>query len=98
MVSFSHLIMIIKLLGFFDLCTALVIFLIQHEFYAGWKFPIVCLMYMGIKAYAYKGDFASLLDGLVGVYFIFLIFNLSSIIISYIAIIYLAQKGLMSLA
>jgi len=90
--------MIIKLLGLFDLLTALVIFLAEHEFYSGWRFIIVCFIYLGIKAYAYKGDVASLIDGLVGIYFIFLFFGLSNVVISYLAIIYLAQKAVMSLA
>tara|TARA_Y100000296_G_C5165092_1_gene254087 strand:+ start:931 stop:1266 length:336 start_codon:yes stop_codon:yes gene_type:complete len=90
--------MIIKLLGFLDLLTALVVFLIQHDYYNGWRFPVVCFMYLAFKAYAYKGDVASLIDGVAGIYFIFLIFGLSNIVISYLVIIYLVQKALMSLS
>jgi len=90
--------MIIKLLGFLDLLTALVIVLIQHDFYSGFRLPFVCLIYLAIKAYAYKGDVASFIDGVVGVYFIFLMFNLNFIVISYLCVIYLVQKGVMSLA
>ncbi len=90
--------MIIKLLGFCDLLTTLVVFLIEHEFYSGWKLPFVCLIYLGIKVYSFKGDIASFIDGLVGIYFIFLILGLTNIVISYIVIIYLFQKAIMSLA
>lgn len=90
--------MIIKLLGFLDLLAALLVILVQHDAYSGWRLPLVCFIYLAIKAYAFKGDIVSMIDGLAGIYFIFLMFDLKTVIISYIIIIYLIQKAVVSLA
>jgi hypothetical protein len=86
--------MIVKFMGFLDLCTALVIFLAHHDSIA-WRFPVASSLYLFAKAYAFKGDLVSLIDLIIGLY-IFAILIGWQFFITYIIIIYLLQKALFS--
>ncbi len=86
--------MIIKLLGFFDLLTALTLFLLHHEL-LGWKIALVAFSYLMIKAVVFFGDIMSILDGVTGIYIIVLLLGFHTFL-TYIFIIYLVQKAVFS--
>lgn len=87
--------MIIKLLGFFDLLTALVLFLLHLEF-IGWKIAIIAFIYLMIKAIVFFGDIMSILDAVTGVYIILLLIFGFHIPLTYLFIIYLFFKAIFS--
>ena len=86
--------MIIKILGFFDLLTALIIFLL-HNNLVGWKIALIAFIYLMIKAVVFFGDIMSILDGVTGIYIIVLLLGFHTFL-TYIFIIYLVQKAVFS--
>lgn len=89
--------MIIKLFGIFDLIAALII--LMHT-QVPVKAILVCAFYLLIKGalFIFMEDFASVVDVIVGIYALFLAYNLSIGLLTIVASLFLAQKGLLSLA
>ena len=87
---------LLRIFGLLDLFCALTTAL----FYLGTlsvKFPILTVLYLGFKAFLFKGDLASFLDGLAAFFVILLILGFHNILILLFIIIYLGQKGIASL-
>ena len=88
--------MIAKMLGFADLLSATTIIAAAH-------FPPVIVFffakYLLIKGgvFAIMGNVVSMIDVGIGLYMLFIAFGHSHIILSFLAIIFLFQKGLFSL-
>jgi hypothetical protein len=61
------------------------------------KFPILTVLYLGFKAFLFKGDFASFLDGLTAFFVILMMLGFKNILILLFVVIYLGQKGIASL-
>lgn len=87
--------MILKFMGFSDLITALILILIPFDL-VSWKIALVASLYLLFKAYLFKGDFASIIDGVSGIY-LFLTFLGFTTILTPIFGIYLIQKSAFSL-
>jgi hypothetical protein len=87
--------MLVKLLGFLDFASAIII----AFFYFG-IMPVNILigasLYLVLKAVIFFGDFVSILDGIVG---ILTILNILMHVgwITYVAVVYLIAKGLISM-
>lgn len=87
--------MVVKILGFMDLATAVII----AFFYFGIA-PVQVLvgasLYLILKAAIFFGDFGSMLDGVIG---FLTILNILMHIgwITYVAVVYLIAKGLISM-
>lgn len=87
--------MIIKFMGIIDLLTALILILVPFNL-VSWKIVVIATSYLLFKAYAFKGDFASILDGASGIY-LFLTFLGFSTVLTPVFGIYLIQKSVFSL-
>jgi hypothetical protein len=87
--------MVIKLLGFLDLATAVII----AFFYFGIA-PVQVLvgasLYLILKAAVFFGDVGSIIDGIIG---LLTILNILMHVgwITYVAVVYLIAKGLISM-
>ena len=86
--------MFIKVLGFFDLLAAGVLFLLHLDF-IGWKIALVAIIYLLLKAALFFGDIMSILDAVTGVYIILLLLGFHSPL-TFIFIIYLVLKAVFS--
>lgn len=86
--------MIVKVLGFFDLLTALVIFLL-HQNIIGWRIALAAFLYLMFKAFVFFGDLASMLDAATAIYIIILLLGFHTPL-TYVFIIYLFQKAVFS--
>jgi len=87
--------MIVKLMGVLDLFTALVIVLFQYKMIHNTL--IVSLgLYLIMKAVIFFGDLFSFIDGVVGLYMIFMMVWPIEVL-SFICVGYLAIKGFSSL-
>jgi hypothetical protein len=87
--------MLHKFLGFFDVIC--IIPLIWLDLNIG--LTLACALYLIVKGVSYLlgGDFISALDILAGAYILFLLAGISNLVITLIAIIFLAQKGIFSM-
>ncbi len=85
-----------KIFGLMDL-GVLIVFIGILTNLIPWNNAIGFIIYLFLKAFLYKGDFASRIDFGIGLYFIFCLFGLSSVIMNGIVIIYMSQKVIMSL-
>jgi len=90
----SVFMVLVKIMGFADLLSAFIILLLHFDV-VGWRLAIIVAAYLFTKAYAFRGDFASILDGITGLYVLLLMFGLHTFL-AYIFVIYLLQKGIMS--
>jgi len=95
MEQFTKKSMIIKLMGIIDLITALVLILIPFNI-INWQGMIIGTLYLLLKSYLFKGDIASIIDGISGVY-LFLTFLGVTTIFTPIFGAYLIQKSIFSL-
>ncbi len=86
--------MILKLMGFIDFIAAITLILIPFEL-ASWKLVILSTIYLLFKAYAFKGDFVSILDGLSGLYIFVTYFGFTTVLTPFFTI-YLLQKAVFS--
>ena len=86
--------MILKFMGLMDVLTGIMI-LLFHYALIDTRLLASFILYLGVKAFMFKGDFASFLDAAVAVYMILMIF-LPITLLSYIVAIYLFQKGFSS--
>ncbi len=85
-----------KAMGVMDLVSALILALFQFEIIVP-KLTIIIFIYLLAKAISFWGDFASFLDGLCALYMILMYFGFRSNFV-FIIIIYLLQKGFLSLS
>jgi hypothetical protein len=84
--------MIVKIMGILDIFTAIIIFLFQYRLIHN---PLIVSLglYLIIKAVVFFGDFFSIIDGIIGLYMLFMIlFPIE--IITFIATGYLVIKGI----
>jgi hypothetical protein len=84
--------MIVKIMSFLDIVTAIMLLLYQYGSIRTRLF-ISFIAYLLIKAFMFKGDFASFLDACIAIYMIFMIF-FSVPVLSWIAAVYLIQKAI----
>lgn len=84
--------MIIKLLSVLDIATAVIILIYQYGNLKT-KLLISFIAYLIIKAYMFRGDFASFIDLCIAIYMIIMIFYTAPIL-TWIAAIYLIQKSI----
>jgi len=87
--------MIVKFMGLLDIFTAIVIVLFQFKYIHN---PLVISLglYLLLKAVIFFGDFFSIVDGIVGLYVLFMLI-LSFETLSFLAAGYLVIKGLSSM-
>lgn len=87
--------MIVKLMGVLDLFTALIIVLFQYKMIHN---PLIVSLgfYLIMKAVIFFGDVFSIIDGVVGLYMLFMIIWPVELV-SFICVGYLAIKGFSSL-
>ncbi len=87
--------MIVKLMGILDIFTALVIVLFQYKMIHN---PLIVSLglYLIIKAIMFFGDFFSIIDGIAGLYMLFMII-VSIETATFIVAGYLTIKGISSL-
>lgn len=86
--------LLFKIFGFFDLVTILMMILLQ---YGGvpWRLAMIFAAYLIIKGIIFKGDFASMIDIVIGVYIIIMpVFSWKFLTIVFA--IYLGQKAVIS--
>jgi len=93
--KYTTTIMIIKFMGVIDVLIAITLFLIPFNVIS-WKIVLLSTTYLLTKAYMFKGDFASFLDGVSGVYLLIAFIGISTFF-SPIFGIYLLQKAAYSL-
>jgi len=86
--------MIVKLLGFGDFLTLLVMVFL-HYGTVPWNFGVAAAAYLIIKWYMFRGDIASFIDLFIGVYIILLMMGFSTVL-TFIFAIYMAQKIVLS--
>ena len=87
--------MIVKLLGLMDMTTAVIIAFF-HFGIASTQVLIGASLYLVIKAAVFFGDVGSMIDGVIG---ILTILNILMHVgwITYVAVVYLIAKGLISM-
>ena len=86
---------ILKLMGVLDL-VAVIVLVLLHYHIGTWRITLLFAIYLLIKAFMFRGNIQSYIDGGIGIYMIFLIFGLHSIL-TFVAAIYLLQKAVFSL-
>ncbi|MBT3405686.1 hypothetical protein HN419_00805 [Candidatus Woesearchaeota archaeon] len=86
---------ILKAMGLFDLLAAALILMAHYGIFT-WRPLFAAAAWLFLKAYIYKGDFASIIDFFCGIYIIMLMFGLHSIL-TFIFAVYLIQKALVSM-
>jgi len=84
------------ILGIFDLLCILPLFWIDSM---GFVFPLLCGLYLLIKGgvFLFDGNYVSGIDVIIGIYILILFGGVGHIVVSIIAGLYLAQKGIVSL-
>ena len=83
-----------KILGFFDLLSILSMILLINGLIP-WKIAVMFGVYLMLKGVLFKGDIASMVDFIIGVYLL-LIPIFAPKVLTIIFIIYLGQKALVS--
>ncbi|MCC7574492.1 hypothetical protein KO361_02780 [Candidatus Woesearchaeota archaeon] len=84
--------MIVKIMSLLDLATAIVMILFQYGSVKS-RLLMSFIAYLLIKAFMFRGDFASFLDACIAIYMIFMIF-FSVPLLTWIATVYLIQKAI----
>jgi len=87
--------MLLKILGIFDILAAIWIILLHHGI-GSLRIGFILGLYLILKGYVFRDDWASYLDILTGVYLIFSLFA-THWLLSYVFALYLGQKALFSL-
>ena len=82
-------------MGIIDLLAAFTLILIPFGLVT-WKMTVLASMYLLMKAYAFKGDFASIMDGASGIYLFLTYLGLSKFLTPIFGF-YLIQKAIFSL-
>jgi hypothetical protein len=86
---------LVRLYGFFDMLAGVLFFLQLADIVLP-RLIVGAALYLGFKAFLYRGDFFSTIDLAVGVYFIIALFY-PFIILNVLAGIWLFFKGFQSL-
>ncbi|MFH1771075.1 MAG: hypothetical protein ABH828_05990 [archaeon] len=86
--------LLFKIFGFFDLIAILMMILLQYDA-VRWRIAIIFAAYLIIKGIIFKGDFASMMDIVIGTYII-LIPIIGWKFFTIIFAIYLGQKAVVS--
>lgn len=84
--------MIVKIMSLLDITTAIMMIFYQYGSIKT-RLLISFIAYLLIKAFMFKGDFASFLDACIAIYMVFMIF-FPIPFITWIAAIYLIQKAI----
>ena len=87
---------VLKILGLLDILTGIMIILFQHDL-IGWRLMLSFILYLVIKGVAFKLDFATVIEIGIALYIILAMIVHPVVIVSYLAAIYLFQKGVVSL-
>jgi hypothetical protein len=85
---------VVWLLGIMDILTAVFIVLGNYHL-ASLRFFMTFIIYLLVKGIVFRGDLASFIDLAIAVYMILMIF-FPITVVSFIAAIYLIQKGILS--
>jgi hypothetical protein len=87
--------LLFKVLGVIDIFTAIIILIMQ---FGGTptRYAIACILYLLVKGFIFRGDFASMLDLLIAGYMVLLFFH-GFLIISILIAIHLVIKGIWSM-
>jgi len=86
--------MITKIMGIMDFATAIIILFYQYGS-VSFRLFLSFAIYLLLKAFLFRGDFASFLDACIAIYMIFMLF-LPLSLISWLSAIYLIQKAVVS--
>lgn len=86
--------MIIKLLGFLDLMSGIILALLHFNIIS-WNIAFGFALYLIFKGIIFKADFMSLFDLLMGVYMVLMLFGIRTFI-SFIFLGYSAYKTIIS--
>lgn len=86
-----------KLLGMIDLA---IVFIILFHSSLPAKLILFAAGYLIVKGvfFIFTGDYASYADAAIGIYMVFMLIGASFTFITAISVVFLAQKGLLSLA
>lgn len=85
----------VKLLGILDIIAAIVMILLHYSV-GTWRLTLLFAVYLLLKAFAFRGNVHSILDGAIGIYMILLLFGFHSFL-TFVAAIYIFQKAIFSL-
>ena len=86
--------LLFKIFGFFDLLTIIFMFLLNFDA-VPWRIAIMFAAYLIVKGLIFKGDFASMIDIIIGIYIFFIpLFGWK--LLTMIFAIYLGQKAIAS--
>lgn len=94
-IVFLIVMFIIRLLGFLDLLTVVAIMLYTYDVIPG-RFLISFIVYLLVKGFIFKGDFASIVDVVTAAYMFLMIFYTIPVL-SWIFSLFLLQKAIISL-
>ncbi len=87
--------MIVRLLGLLDLATAVALILLHYGL-AAKPLAIIFASYMLFKGFAFLGDFASIIDLVVGLYILAAVLFGLHTFVAFILAFYLLQKAAFS--
>jgi len=87
--------MILKVMGLMDLICAVALVLVPFDL-IGWKLIIFLAGYLLLKSCAFSEDYASVIDGVSGIYLLLAYFGISTMLAPIFSL-YLLQKALFSL-
>lgn len=85
----------VKLMGIMDII-AVIVMVLLHFSIGSWRITIAFALYLILKGFAFRGNVHSMIDTVIGVYMIFLLFGLHSVI-TFVPAIYLLQKAVFSI-
>jgi hypothetical protein len=84
--------MIVKIMSLLDLATAIIMLLFQYGSVKS-RLLMSFIAYLLIKAFMFRGDFASFLDACIAIYMVLMIF-FSVPLLTWVAAVYLIQKAI----
>lgn len=87
--------MFVKVLGFADLLSALIVALLHHDI-IGWRIGLIPVIYLAAKGWAFRSDWNSYVDFACAAYIFLMLFGIHTVF-AYIVAIYLLQKAVFSL-
>ncbi|MBW3002977.1 hypothetical protein KY328_05615 [Candidatus Woesearchaeota archaeon] len=85
----------VKLMGLMDII-AVIVMVLLHFSIGSWRITLAFALYLIFKGFAFRGNIHSMIDTAIGIYMIFLLFGLHSIL-TFVPVIYLLQKALFSI-
>ncbi|MFQ5474368.1 MAG: hypothetical protein ACE5DM_00895 [Candidatus Nanoarchaeia archaeon] len=84
-----------KILGTLDLTSVLLILLMHFGIFLNWRILMFHVAFLVFKGVIFRDDWNSILDIAIGFYMILMVFGISTFV-DWIWIMYLGQKGLIS--